>query len=905
MVKRAYFAATLILMMSTLILSGFPVTAWNDTETGLEDTKYEKFGPRCDRLLIRLYENAEAEWDALEAGEIDITDWPLTEPYYDRFTTPPQNESIETKFYGAEFGLFLLDINWNNNPFLGNPQDPSYPNPVYPNPCSCLNFRQALWHLTMRPASVFMYPLVTVVPPCYGLFSKPILNPYPYSPAAAIATLESDVCPADGYPDFPLDDGTGHRYWDLNGNGSYDGGDEYLEIRFAIRNDHYHRLFWGDALADEMEAVNIRVDARYGPSAVAYDWWFYNKEVHLYTAGWSLGVDPDFLWIWHSDFYWHPGICHNTGYVNDAILDDAADHVRYANTADEALTYSYIFQDRFAEVAVAVPWWSYAGSKAVRRRYTGGTNEVPVGDGEDPYRGNYWDGIVNVPGYGCDNYWSFLNMHPRGFERGNCSDMTIRHGFSTSEIGSLNPIYATREHEWKILGLIYDTLLKRNPYDLSDIMPWLASDYEVGTYEHPIYGTWSKVNFTLRPDVTWHDGTPLTTADVYFTLVELPQILIDRGYPPPWWYPNVQNILDFQIYDAYNFEVLFDVKSIYVASWLDGQIDLGYHKWPWGTPILPKHIWKPIAETGIPDDHTADPNMIGSGPWRFQEYAGFSHVLLVANKPNSTVTTSHAGSVPITSPNGFHRYWPFYADTYEDPGRRSKVGYEENITLISDFTNLWDNTTEITTEVYINDTLTDINNTTTTQMVGFNEKAHYIDMHLMARALDFGYSEVHYQDLPGPMAVLTYHKRLYIHLAGYFVLTLNGTPILDLDWDCFWVKIDIYRYYRVFDHEWIESCTWYPLDIELSWHTIKEDIAGSTWYDDADVVVPGLAGYPYKCQLRTPDMKVDIKDIALAAKAFGSYPGHPHWSAVVDINLDYQIDIRDIAAIARQFGWVG
>ncbi|MCK4483007.1 hypothetical protein KAU55_07240, partial [Candidatus Bathyarchaeota archaeon] len=82
--------------------------------------------------------------------------------------------------------------------------------------------------------------------------------------------------------------------------------------------------------------------------------------------------------------------------------------------------------------------------------------------------------------------------------------------------------------------------------------------------------------------------------------------------------------------------------------------------------------------------------------------------------------------------------------------------------------------------------------------------------------------------------------------------------------------------------------------------TITEDIVGSTFYDDI-----GIQAYPFKDQLRTPDIKVDIKDVATAAKAFGSYPGHERWSPYPNINDDYQIDIRDIAAIAKEFGWTG
>ncbi len=52
------------------------------------------------------------------------------------------------------------------------------------------------------------------------------------------------------------------------------------------------------------------------------------------------------------------------------------------------------------------------------------------------------------------------------------------------------------------------------------------------------------------------------------------------------------------------------------------------------------------------------------------------------------------------------------------------------------------------------------------------------------------------------------------------------------------------------------------------------------------------------------DGKVDIKDVALAAKAFGTVPGDPRWEKEADISRDDKIDIRDIAQVARAFGQV-
>jgi len=47
---------------------------------------------------------------------------------------------------------------------------------------------------------------------------------------------------------------------------------------------------------------------------------------------------------------------------------------------------------------------------------------------------------------------------------------------------------------------------------------------------------------------------------------------------------------------------------------------------------------------------------------------------------------------------------------------------------------------------------------------------------------------------------------------------------------------------------------------------------------------------------------IDMADIAIAARAYGSAPGDPHWDPRADINHDDFIDMSDISAIARHYG---
>jgi hypothetical protein len=48
--------------------------------------------------------------------------------------------------------------------------------------------------------------------------------------------------------------------------------------------------------------------------------------------------------------------------------------------------------------------------------------------------------------------------------------------------------------------------------------------------------------------------------------------------------------------------------------------------------------------------------------------------------------------------------------------------------------------------------------------------------------------------------------------------------------------------------------------------------------------------------------KVDILDIAIAARAYGSSPGHPRWNPKADLDGNNKIDIIDIAKVAKDYG---
>lgn len=922
MTKKLVLAILFVfLMLMTIITPATiipitPVKAWEYQDGTPSDTKYEKFGPRADKLLINLYSSAEDEWDALEHGEIDITDWPLSKLYYDKFTTPPLNESINVVGYGSGYGFYMLDINNNKS------------SPVYPNPCSVLSFRQAIAYLVDRRwldiiiGQGLYEPIWVPMSPALGKYYLNISNPYPYDPDVAKTLLN-----ADG---FPVNAVTGWRYWDRNGNGMEDPG-EYLELKFIIRTDNPYVLAIGDMITNELRNVNVRVNGIYVTSSEAYIIVVLQRDFHLYVGPASC-TDPGYLyWAFHSTRI----PTSNFNGVNDTELDYWLEQLIQATTQIEAVIASHNAQQVFVNKSFKVPLWTFINSKAMYRRYTGGTsgNIVLPDDGENQYRNQYWQGTVNVEGLGIDNFLSFLNMHPTGYAYGHNENMTIRWGFKFNDIKELNPIYASWSSDWNVLNLVYDRLIRQDPY--SSItepkwMPWLAKKFTVSKYIHPLYGVCAKVNFTLRTDVTWSDGTPFTTADVEFTLVDLDELLQNRGYPVPWWYSNVADILDLKIFDPYNFEVLFrtdSVEELYYGSVLPAIEN---------TPILPKHIWKPIVVSGDPTGFAPNPNLIGSGPWRLKEYIPNTHVLLIANKPGSVVQTNQPDSTPITSPKGYFQYYPVHEDIHFKPPYeyRHKIppdlkSIEFKVTLenlirehmiIENITNVnltnpvgseWHETWPIESVQYWFTEWVDNGDMilSPSDIIGIAPTLlptewYYIgNMWWKPDPINPGEKGVWVLELK---PVLLVNKHLYIDNLVEEPIPVYLNPeipheqqrLFQISVGLHTIKVEVHIKEPNWD-SWKLYCKWVNHAF-IFWVTIKEDIAGSTFYDDL-----GLPSYPYKSQLPSPDIKVDGRDRAVAQKAFGSYPGHPRWASNADIDGDYKVDGKDQVLICKKFGWGG
>lgn len=169
-----------------------------------------------------------------------------------------------------------------------------------------------------------------------------------------------------------------------------------------------------------------------------------------------------------------------------------------------------------------------------------------------------------------------------------------RHGGTLTEgiIGRprfINPVIAKSDADRDIAGLIYSGLLRATPD--GGVTPDLAHEYHVSE-DGLIY------TFTLRDDLVWHDGEPITSADIAFTIEKVgdPGLAIKSPRRASWEGVTVETPNEKT--------VIFTIKQPY-APFLENAT-MG---------ILPKHIWQNVPNEEFDVTyHNIEP--IGSGPYR-------------------------------------------------------------------------------------------------------------------------------------------------------------------------------------------------------------------------------------------------------------------------------------------------
>ncbi len=152
----------------------------------------------------------------------------------------------------------------------------------------------------------------------------------------------------------------------------------------------------------------------------------------------------------------------------------------------------------------------------------------------------------------------------------------------------INPILAFSDTDKDLSSLIYSGLMK---YKDGVLVPDLAQSYTVST-DGLTY------TFTLKPNLYFQDGTPLTADDVAYTIKEIQDSTLKSPLRANW-----SNITVKEMSPS---EVQFVLKQPYSPFLANTTVG-----------ILPKHIWNNVStDQFIFSEYNIEP--IGSGPYELQ-----------------------------------------------------------------------------------------------------------------------------------------------------------------------------------------------------------------------------------------------------------------------------------------------
>jgi peptide/nickel transport system substrate-binding protein len=152
-------------------------------------------------------------------------------------------------------------------------------------------------------------------------------------------------------------------------------------------------------------------------------------------------------------------------------------------------------------------------------------------------------------------------------------------------------------------GFVYEPLVYVNPLQNGKTTPMLATSWKWGAGN-------KSLTFTIRPNVKWNDGTPMTAADVAYTF-NLMKKYPALDLPGVWAVLSSVTASGSQV--AMNFKAPAVPDFYYIAD---------------QTPIMPEHVWSKIANPVT----YANPHPVGTGPYKVNPCSG-QNVTYTAN-PN-------------------------------------------------------------------------------------------------------------------------------------------------------------------------------------------------------------------------------------------------------------------------------
>ena len=559
------------------------------------------YGPRIDKVRLEVVTGPSAEVIAMQTEETH---------YLPDLIRTGDIEKLDDDGFTITFapGFHMGHIGFNIRPDQSYRTDrPEEELTQVAKVLSDVNFRHAVIHAYDQDgilATIYEYIVTkstSLVPPAQGGWLSPTVPQHPFNPGDPLADTvwnpatgeNEDSCSILRYGGYTYH-GTGYgdteAYWTHPDGFALPTIKVFTPTYDVAPTSAEH----GAKLIAELNNIGLN-NVKHEPFDFAgyIQKVFGAAEFDMYMVFWGLGRFPDHLYdMLHSsqDTAVHPWRYNAPG-VNDPYVDPRVETIKFSLDAEAQLTAAYEVQDWIynpVDNPQALPYM-----QLYSRLYFSAANPK-------------LRGIINAPGYGSDNTWTWLNWHWNPGEE-YVEDGRTTVVYSNGEYPeSLNPTFASTVYAWNIIGPTLDGLIGVNPYTLGDI-PWLADSWTVTPTS-----TGMEITFDLRAGVEWQDGNPYIAEDAAFNWLFFRNNAIPR-YSSGW-----EHITDVQVItpgEGGEVKVVFDKASRFLLYDVAGM-----------AAILPPPVWSPWDGQPLADILAYNPDLDtdkpeGAGP-RFGEPDG-------------------------------------------------------------------------------------------------------------------------------------------------------------------------------------------------------------------------------------------------------------------------------------------
>ncbi|MFX1566368.1 MAG: ABC transporter substrate-binding protein, partial [Promethearchaeota archaeon] len=429
------------------------------------------------------------------------------------------------------------------------------------------------------------------IPPIYSFWTfEPQISAHYYSSDILTANATLDAAHIIDTPDSPH---PGWRYYDADMSGNWTLGDKRgdyfapdgLKIELWAHTNYEPAIQACLVLHDCMMKCGLQGEI------VEYD--PYTMIEMIYTYNFNLVV-----------FNWE-------------LVPPGCPHSLYESFQTESLTNSFFFRFNNSDYNFNYSQFRHASTRLETRNWAWNCSRILLEEmpmivtcnleTRRAYRIDHWEGYVNQCGRGSIGYnpYTFEQLRLTQDIGGpfGCYPTEYR-AVLTDGPNTLTPLDTYTSSTNIVFDLIYSRLWQLDPLD-PDCAP--APDLAWNWTQTPtvtsgdIQDGW-KYTFHLFENITWHDGTPFTSEDVQYSLMNI--------------HPTNRYVTDGDVAHVYRVDTP-DAYTVDIYSNSTAFVDL--FNMP-NVLIFPKHIWAPHEVDDFRWSMNAPGNLSGTGCYRFMTW---------------------------------------------------------------------------------------------------------------------------------------------------------------------------------------------------------------------------------------------------------------------------------------------